>query len=252
MPATTLPQLRTLALTLLAASLLTPLTTLADARDDGMQLAAELRQATPPEEIQVQGLIRMRHPSGQRTSVPFSYQVEVLPNGWNGIYSTPGGDGIPQQTLTVLHQNQQPNVYTLQSSNTPTQSLQGPAAMTAFAHSDFWLADLGLDYLHWPEHRILEHLKIKMRKGRPCQILESTNPDPNAKGYTRVLSWIDRETRKPIIAEAYAPDGSLLKEFEVGGVTKVNGVWELKNLEMRNVQQDSLTLLEFQYESRDE
>ncbi len=247
MPAKRLAPLLSLTLALLSSQL-----TLADARDDGMQLAAELRQASPPEEIQVEGLIRMRHPSGQRTAIPFSYRVEVLPHGWNGIYSTPGGEGIPQQTLTVLHQNQQPNLYTLQSSNAPTQSLQGPSAMTAFAHSDFWLADLGLDYLHWPEHRILEHLKIKMRKGRPCQILESINPDPSAKGYTRVLSWIDRETRKPIIAEAYAPDGSLLKEFEVGGVTKVNGVWELKNLEMRNVQKDSLTLLEFQYESREE
>ena len=120
--------------------------------------------------------------------------------------------------------------------------------MIPFAHSDFWLADLGLEFLHWPEQRIVEEAKIRMRKGRPCKVLESVNPRRGAAGYTRVRSWIDAKTGKPILAEAYGPDNKLLKEFEVGSVAKVHGKWELKNMEMRDAKTDSQTVLEFQYE----
>src|SRR5947207_4539217 len=112
------------------------------------------------------------------------------------------------------------------------------------------MTDLGLESLHWPEQRIVEEAKIRMRKGRPCKVLESINPRPGALGYTRVRSWIDAEKRQPILAEAYGPDNKLMKAFEIGSVTKVNGRWELKNMEMRNARTDSLTVLEFKYEQK--
>jgi hypothetical protein len=229
---------------------------LGDARDDGMALAADLRSSAPPEAMDVRGLIRMRAPDGQRTVVPFTYRIDWISDGWISVYETAGGGGAVAQRLTVVHRPGERNEYRLEK--TPlgdgasvTTTLRGVEAMVPFAGSDFWLADLGMEYLHWPEHHIVENLKIKMRKGRPCRVLESVNPDATARGYTRVRSWVDRETGKPIIAEAYGSDGQLLKEFEVGGVTKVNGVWELKNLEMRDVERDSRTLLEFSYQQKD-
>jgi len=224
-----------------------------DARDDGMALAAELRSSVPPETMDVRGLIHRREPDGQRTTVPFIYRIERISNGWISVYDTAGGGGAASQRLTVVHRPGEPNEYRVEKTppgggDAVTTTLRGVEAMVPFAESDFWLADLGMEYLHWPEHRIVENLKIKMRKGRPCQVLDSVNPESTARGYTRVRSWVDRETGKPIIAEAYGPDGRLVKEFEVGGVTKVNGVWELKNLEMRDVERDSRTLLEFTYQ----
>jgi hypothetical protein len=97
----------------------------------------------------------------------------------------------------------------------------------------------------------MREAKIRMRKGRPCHVLESRNPEPGAKGYTRVVSYIDRETGKPILAEAFGPDGKVQKEFEIGGVTRVDGVWQLKNMEMRDLKADSVTVLEFQYEQKE-
>jgi hypothetical protein len=229
---------------------------LGDARDDGMALAAELRTSAPPEPMEVRGLIRMRAPDGRRSNLPFTYQIGWISGGWISVYETAGGAGVAPQRLTVVHRPGERNEYQLEK--TPLGGgepvitiLRGAEAMVPFAGSDFWLADLGMEYLHWPEHRIVKNLKIKMRKGRPCQVLESVNPDSAAQGYTRVRSWVDRETRKPIIAEAYGPDGRIVKEFEVGGVTKVNGVWELKNLEMRDVERDSRTLLEFTYQQKE-
>ena len=104
------------------------------------------------------------------------------------------------------------------------------------------LADLGLEFLHWPEQRLV---KNEMRRGRSCKVLESTNPQPGKGAYSRVRSWIDSESAQLIRAEAYDSENRLLKEFSVGSVKKVRGRWELKDMEIRNEQTDSLTRLEF-------
>jgi hypothetical protein len=227
-----------------------------DEYEEGRALAAELRQSMPLPAAEARGLIRLRQPDLGRRTVPFTFRAEVTEDEWRTIYETPGGSGVSAQRLTLIQGLNRPNVYELETTpigggEAVRTRLTGADAMVPFAGSDFWLSDLGLEFLHWPEHRIVREARIRMRKGRPCQVLESRNPDATALGYARVVSWVDRETGKPILAEAYGADGRLLKEFEVGGVTKVQGAWELKNLEMRNVRQDSRTLLEFIYHQRE-
>jgi hypothetical protein len=225
------------------------------ARAEGQALAAELRAAMPPENLEVNGLVRVRDSHGRRTKTPFRYQVIVGERSWRGIYATRGSATVPAEQLVVVHDRGGPNHYLLSRGDgadgswTPQQPLSAEEAMRPFAQSDFWLADLGLEFLHWPEHRLVEETKLRMRKGRPCKVLESVNPRPGAVGYTRVRSWVDAEQRAVLMAEAYDADGKLLKEFEVGGLTKVNGQWELKNLEMRNRVTDTQTVLEFKYEA---
>ncbi|PYM16164.1 MAG: hypothetical protein DME18_02225 [Verrucomicrobia bacterium] len=222
---------------------------------EGQALAAELRSMKPEQDLEVQGVIKVRGADGRRARVPFRYQIIVGDETWQSIYETQP-DGNRVEKLIVLQAGNEPNRYLLARSIGTTVSsseprvLRGDQAMIPFAHSDFWLADLGLEFLHWPEQRIVEEAKIRMRKGRPCKVLESVNPRRGAAGYTRVRSWIDAKTGKPILAEAYGPDNKLLKEFEVGSVAKVHGRWELKNMEMRDAKTDSQTVLEFQYEQK--
>jgi hypothetical protein len=228
---------------------------------EGLALAADLRSARPTENLEVNGWIRRRDPEGRRTRVPLRYRVEVSDANWRSVYETLGGDSQPAERLVVTHSSGAPNRYELTRvggsastnavSSAPSQALLGDQAMIPFAGADFWLADLGREFLGWPEHRIVEEARIKMRKGRPCKVLESRNPEPTAKGYTRVRSWIDTQTGGIILAEAYGPDGKLMKEFEIGGLTKVNGVWELKDMEMRDARTDSQTVVEFKYEKRE-
>ncbi len=116
------------------------------------------------------------------------------------------------------------------------------AATKALAGSDFSLADLGLEFFHWPEQKVL---KKEVRRSRGCTVLESTNPNPSANGYSRVVSWIDSETLGIVHAEAYDANGKLLKEFDPKSFKKVNGQWELQEMEIRNVQTGSRTRLEF-------
>jgi hypothetical protein len=111
-----------------------------------------------------------------------------------------------------------------------------------FSGSDFWAVDLGLEFLHWPEQKILRH---EFCRTRGCNILESTNPDPAANGYSRVLTWIDTEGGGIVQAEAYDANGKLLKEFYPKDIKKVNGQWQVGTMDINNVQTGSRTRMDF-------
>ena len=115
---------------------------------------------------------------------------------------------------------------------------------TPFANSDFWLCDLGLEFFHWPAQKVLPK-STNLKRGRAYTLLESTNPNPATNGYSRVLTWIDQESGGILEAEAYDYHGKLLKDFAPKSFKKVNGQWELSEMEIRNVQTGSRTRLEF-------
>lgn len=220
--------------------------------EEGEKLAAELRLLRPPDNMAIQGLLRIRDADGRRANIPFHYRFISGEKTWQNVYETVGDGRVAGETLKVIHTEDGPNRYLFSPANQRSagEPIAGDKAMIPFANSDFWLADLGLEFLHWPGQRIVHEAKIKMRKGRPCKVLESVNSRSDAAGYTRVRSWIDIETGQPILAEAYGPDNKLVKEFEIGSVTKVNGHWELKNMEMRDAKTDSRTVIEFQYDQK--
>ena len=116
-----------------------------------------------------------------------------------------------------------------------------------FAESDFWICDLGLEFLHWPGQKIL---RGDTARGRLCKVLESTNPNPSTNGYSRVLSWIDNETLGIVEAEAYDAEGKKLKEFYPKDIKKVDGQWQVGSMEIDNVQTGSRTRLEFDLKAK--
>ena len=118
------------------------------------------------------------------------------------------------------------------------------AAAKTLSTSDFSIADLGLEFFHWPQQKILPKT-TNLKRGREYTLLESTNPNPPTNGYSRVRSWIDKETGGILEAEAYDAAGKLLKVFEPKSFKKINGQWELQEMEIRNVQTGSRTRLEF-------
>lgn len=84
-----------------------------------------------------------------------------------------------------------------------------------------------------------------MRRGKSCHVLESQRPESWTNGYARVVSWIHTESGAIVQAEAYDARGKLLKEFRPTAVEKVNGAWQLKEMEIENVQTGSRTTLVF-------
>ncbi len=224
----------------------------ATAEEDGRALAAELLAQRPA--LKTTGLLRRRDTDGKwLPPVPIRFEVIDNDHGWESRYEVPATPGSPAETLLISQSPSFPNRYELSRGGTQgaaatTRVLSADEASIPFAGSDFWLCDLGLDFLHWPQQRIA---KTEMRKGRSCRVLESLNPHPAPGAYARVLSWIDIEKRGLLRAEAYGAKGEMIKEFSIGSFKKVNGRWQLKSMEIRNERTDTRTRMEFDLEVAD-
>jgi hypothetical protein len=106
---------------------------------------------------------------------------------------------------------------------------------------------LGLEFFHWPDQKIL---RGETMRGVFCKVLQSTNPNPTTKGYSRVVSWIDNESLGIVQAKAYDAKGNLLKEFWPKDIKKVDGQWQVGSMDIRNVQTGSRTRLEFDMKAK--
>ena len=215
----------------------------AAAKLDGPALAQLVREQRPTEVFEASGLLRLRNPAGKWwKEVPVRLTVQPLPDGWQSHYVVYDAQGAPAEELLVIHQGSKPNRYVYRPPGGKVVALRGGEAAVSFAGSQFWLCDLGLEFLWWPKQRILGS---EMRKGRPCRVLESVNPDPAPGQYGSVKSWIDAEKLALLRAEAYDASGKLLKEFNIGSVKKVRGQWRVKSMEIRDALSDARTRLEF-------
>ena len=209
---------------------------------------AELLAQKPVENSEWRGVFKIRNRDRQTTAIPLTGRIAVETNGWKVVYSTSATEKSGAETLTVIHSADGKIQYLYAKASAGSvggepKPLTGNEADVALAGSDFWLSDLGLDFLHWPVQRLL---KKELRRGQSCNVLESVNPQPVTNGYARVVSWIDIDTGGIVHAEAYDQGKKLLKEFAPKEFKKVNGRWELSEMEIRNVRTGSRTLLEFE------
>ena len=225
--------------------------------EGGSKLAAALRSMRPEENSRWQGQLKITR-NRQTLLVPAASEVIADGPAWKAVYAAESTGKTGAEKLIVVHSTNGPNEYFYAKAVSPSAAPGEPKPLSAaeidlpFANSDFWLPDLGFEFYHWPDQRCL---KGEMRRGRPCYVLESRNPSPAPQGYSRIVSWIDREGAAKdgggiILAEAYGPDNRKLKEFSLGPFTKVKGHWELKWMEIVNVRANSRTRLEFDLDSK--
>jgi YD repeat-containing protein len=223
-----------------------PVKTPANARR-GHELVADLL-SRPPVQATNTGIIRFRAPDGNETRTRFRSEIYSTPTDWVSIYQTFPSPGAPTPAkLTIIHSDRAPNRYLLShpgggASAQKPQVLTANQTMRPFAGSDFWIADLGLQFLHWPQQFLV---KKEMRRGQMCDKLESINPQPAPGAYSRVVSWIDIDSGGILHADAYDAQGRLVKEFDPTQLQKVNGQRELKEMEMRNHQTGSHSWIDF-------
>jgi hypothetical protein len=217
---------------------------------EGKALVADLISRRPAANAQHFGTLKIRSERGKRFEIPVRMTLQVGQSGWQDIYETQPSSRGPAQLLIIKRAEGEPNEYwfakaTSADAPTPPSQLKIQEIYQPFAHSDFWISDLGLEFLYWPHHKVVDK---EMRKGRACKVIESTTPTPAPGGYARVLSWIDNETGGLVRAEAFDANNKLLKEFSIKSVKKVGGRWRLQEMEIINAQTDSRTRLEFDLE----
>lgn len=214
---------------------------LSDAEIKGQQLAQLILQQRPVDNVTNFGVLQIRNANGESTQTHFRFTIVAKgldSSGWSAFYQT---DLTNSDALSIVHPpDLGPNAYYFKIGS--AEKLKVDDIMVPFAKSDFWIADLGLEFFHWPAQKILKH---ESRKTRECTVLESTNPYPFTGSYSRVVSWIDDASLAPVHAEAYDANDKLLKIFDPKKVKKVNGQWQLEDMEIQNVQTGSRTWIKF-------
>lgn len=215
----------------------------AEGRQAATNLVAQMLAEAPSAPLTNHGFISMRRPNASEEK--FRLEAMVIPGEkrWESIYQVINLHIL----LKVVHVSGGPNRYEYQAkTDAGPRPLAAEDLMTPFAGSDFWIADLGLEFLHWPDQRILRR---EIHRGQSCDVLESKRPGGGTAGYSRVISWIDADSGGIINADAYDGHGEKVKVFSVKKMEKVRGEWQLRSMEMRTLKSRSQTLIEFNYDS---
>ena len=222
---------------------------------DATALVRDILSRVPDRRLLMTGVLKLRDAEGHRSEVPVRYTVAPEPGGWRGTYETKAAAGRVPERLVIIRRQDEPTRY-LHTVNAGPEGpghepaeLVGEHAAIPFAGTDYWLSDLGLEFLHWPDQRMVRDARITMRQSRPCKVLDSFSPEPARTKYARVRSWLDAESGAPIYAEGFDEKGRRFKVFSLRGFTKVNGHWQPKDLEMLNEFTDSRTRLELTLDS---
>jgi hypothetical protein len=232
---------------------------LSDAEIQGQQLTQkmldQLAQPPPGNFTTNTGVLRIRGDHGSRSQIPIEcITVSSATNGQT-IYKASWTNRA--EILWVIHTANGENRYFCET-NYPAPvlgdipvlghllrghpQLSGAEILDPFAGSDFWISDLGLEFLYWPGQKVIKHETHRLCS---CTVLESMNPNPAANGYSRVVSWIDNDTLGIVEAYAYDTNGKRLKDFYPKDIKKSHGQWQVQTLVMENVQTGSRSRLEF-------
>jgi hypothetical protein len=241
------------------------LTPILDPEKSGAELAARLRSALPPEPAdEFKGNLIIVTRDDKVTTLPIISVINPADsNHWAVSYWALTPDSRLYEELVIDHTSGRSNKYRIYfETNHPATTtnrltldksklkcvelLSGDQLTRPFAGSDFWLCDLGLEFLHWPQQRVLKH---EMRRSRSCWMLESVTPTPAPGGYARVLSWIDVEYEGILFAEAYDRAGNKMKDFKLGAFRKVDGSPKLESMKIRNLRTGSESELKFDLKS---
>lgn len=226
---------------------------LARQRQEGARLALELCSHKPAESFTNSGVLRLRDARGKRRELPVRIVTLVDTERWQVRYEARPGTNGTAETLTVSFSTNRPPTYELarvapDSAIAPPPTAVDPARTAeAFAGTDFWFCDLGLEFLHWPDQRLV---KEELSNGRLCWALDSYNPNPGTNAYASVRSWIDAEFHALLRAEAYDRQRRKVKEFSTGSfrqITTRDGqeIWTLKDIRIRDEFHDTRTELQY-------
>jgi hypothetical protein len=211
---------------------------------EGKALVAELLSQLPESESRTSGMLRTRERRGKTTA--YKVFFSVAPSGTNVIsrYVARDESPTPFAELTIIQALGFPNRYFLSTRGEPANPISGAQLMHPFAESEFWIADLGLEFLYWPNQMVTGQ---EMKRGQWCEILES-RPVDLVHGYSKVVSWIASSQKPGIVivqADAYDHNGRLLKQFSPKKLQRVEKQWQLQQMEMLNRQTGTRSTIDF-------
>ena len=109
-----------------------------------------------------------------------------------------------------------------------------------FMGTDFTYADMGDRGLTKDTFTLLGEDTVD---GIACWMVESVAKDKSEKTQRRVI-WYGKENYKVVKGEYYDKQNTLTRVLSCSGITKIDGIWTVGKMFMRNVKTDHTTLLE--------
>ena len=141
---------------------------LSDAEIQGRQLAQKILEQRPTENFTDSGVLKIRDEKGNTTNLPIEFRTILTASNWLNTYEIPNktnnGDPIYKLTVKHLHFDTYSNEYcadefiavvngvgtrggNFYTTNSGVIHIPlGSKIMAPFAGSDFWIADLGLEF----------------------------------------------------------------------------------------------------------
>ena len=204
---------------------------------DGNQLAKTIRNLIPEENVEIRATMEVIERENKRLETEVVIQVQKLGLAqWQTTYKAKRDEGVSEH-WRVRREIGQLNRYEHKG-----RLAKRTEILSSMAGSSFYIADFGMEFLHWPSQTVL---KTQRRKSRLCHVLESRNPKPAEGEYHRVVSWVDKETGGILLADIYTAEAKPIKRFAVKGLTKKNGRWQVDEMEMRDTKTRARSRLYF-------
>ncbi len=212
----------------LTAALLAPgrMPAAAEPLPDGPQLARTIRELIPEKNVEILATMEVIERERKRLKTEIVIRVEKTGRTQWSTTCEAKRVGTTAEQWRVHHELGQVNQY--EHNGHPAKR---PEIHSGLAGSSFAIADLGMEFLHWPSQTVL---KTQRRKSRLCHVLESRNPKPAKGEYHRVVSWVDKKTGGILLADIYTAETKPVKQFSVKGLTKKDGRWQVDEMEMRD------------------
>jgi hypothetical protein len=205
----------------------------------GRELAAKLRAVKPEEPVSWEGILKIFNRPRKVPPVPIKSQLTLGKTNWTVTYTTAPTDTNLAEKFIIVFSTNGPNHYFYARADKPgtapgePKEISGAEADIPIGGSDFWLSDLGLEFLHWPDQM---RLRGDIHDSRGRYVLVSTNPNPGPGGYLRVKTWIDKESDQPTQAEAFGTEKTniVVKSFSLEKIAKgPDGKYQVKEMEIR-------------------
>ena len=117
-----------------------------------------------------------------------------------------------------------------------------PAPADAVLGTDVSWFDVGVDFVWWREPRLVGTDRLK---GRTCDLLEVTPPEPTPD-CARARLWIDRDQKVVMQAVQLDAAGRERRRLWIRAVQKVEGRWVFKDLEVETRGTGHRTRLHFE------
>jgi outer membrane lipoprotein-sorting protein len=152
------------------------------------------------------------------------------------------------KTLLIEHSAAEDDMWIYLPAMKKVRRLVASNKKDSFVGTDFSYGDvIGYKVEEW-SHKLLRE---ENAAGRDCYVIESAPKSPQIAadtGYSKRISWVDRESFVALRAEIYDLNGQLLKKLAAEEVQKVdatNNRYQPMKLTAENVQTGHKTIIEF-------